>query len=566
MKITGYQIMRTLGRGGMATVYLAEQESMQREIALKVMSTTLLGDERFSERFLREARIAARLRHPNVVQVHDVGASGEQHYMAMEFLPGGPVIKPQAPPRPPDFALRVIRQIASALDYAGQQGIVHRDIKPDNILLREDGNAVLTDFGIARAADTSRMTGTGLIIGTPNYMSPEQARGHALDGRSDLYSLGIVLYEMLTGHVPYQATDSIAVGVMHLTAEIPRLPSQYEGIQPLLEGLLAKDPSQRFQTGGQVVTAIDSLQHGLSTSQETRILADSISGQSAAKVSSDGFGRGPFTPGQMTTPPPITPTPTLLPASTPAPSRRRIWAGLLALVLAAGALAWYVLTPSRHVEALLQQASSALEQGQLTGTTESARESYLAVLALDPDNPTAQLGLREVGRRLTFRAKGALSRHDTAPAQELLELAESLGLPAGEIASIARTLEQHEARDSRLAGLLNAAKAAIEEGRFDGSRSSALALYRRVLELDPGNQEAIAGLRHMLSLMLEQANQAMAAGDTQAASAMLARIAAIHAEQPKADAADADIQEDVQPPATSPDPESATRRGDADSM
>ncbi|MCL4676769.1 MAG: serine/threonine protein kinase, partial [Pararhodobacter sp.] len=189
MDIAGYRIVRTLGRGGMATVYLAVQQSVEREVALKVMSTALLGDEQFGERFLREARIAARLRHPGVVQVHDVGISGDHHYIAMEFLSGGPVMGRAGEAKPVGFSLRVARQIAAALDYAGAHGVVHRDIKPDNILLREDGSAVLTDFGIAHAADASRMTRTGAIIGTPHYMSPEQARGQPVDGRADLYSL-----------------------------------------------------------------------------------------------------------------------------------------------------------------------------------------------------------------------------------------------------------------------------------------------------------------------------------------------------------------------------------------
>ena len=177
IEIPGYRIDRPIGRGGMSTVYLALQESVQREVALKIMAGSLLGDEEFGERFLREARIAASLRHPNVVHVYDVAQHGDHHYMAMEHLPGGPVIQRRGPRRDYRFALRVIREIASALDYAHKRGVVHRDIKPDNILLREDGSAVLTDFGIARAGDSMRMTRTGAIIGTPHYMSPEQARG-----------------------------------------------------------------------------------------------------------------------------------------------------------------------------------------------------------------------------------------------------------------------------------------------------------------------------------------------------------------------------------------------------
>ena len=156
IEIPGYRILRQLGRGGMATVYLALQESVQREVALKVMSSSLQADPDFSERFLREARIAAKLHHRHVVGIHDVGRAGEANYIAMEYLGGGPILARDAGPRPVGFALRVTREIGLALHYAHAKGFVHRDVKPDNILLREDGSAALTDFGIARAADSSR--------------------------------------------------------------------------------------------------------------------------------------------------------------------------------------------------------------------------------------------------------------------------------------------------------------------------------------------------------------------------------------------------------------------------
>ena len=263
IEIPGYRVIRPLGRGGMATVYLAIQESVQREVALKAMSPTLLADDQFGERFVREARIAAKLRHPHVVQIYDVGRVGDHPYIAMEYLPGGAVIARNATPREPRFALRVIREIGGALGYAQKKGVVHRDIKPDNILLREDGAAVLTDFGIARASDNSRMTRTGAIIGTPHYMSPEQARGLPLDGRADLYSLGIVFHELLLGRVPYQADDSLAVGIMHITAPLPRLPGELAHLQPILDRLLAKESEQRFQSGAELAAAIERIEREL---------------------------------------------------------------------------------------------------------------------------------------------------------------------------------------------------------------------------------------------------------------------------------------------------------------
>ncbi|NCT69146.1 MAG: serine/threonine protein kinase, partial [Rhodanobacteraceae bacterium] len=241
----------------MATVYLAVQESVDREVALKVMSPALLADPNFGERFLREARIAARLHHRHVVGIHDVGRAGDYHYIAMEYLAGGAVLPRDGRGRDVAFALRVVREIAGALAYAHAKGFVHRDVKPDNILLRDDGSAVLTDFGIARALDaTASMTRTGAVVGTPHYMSPEQARGNEIDGRADLYSLGIVLHELLVGRVPYHADDSLAIGIKHLTEPLPQLPAPLAALQPLLARLLAKQPEDRFQTGDEVAAAI----------------------------------------------------------------------------------------------------------------------------------------------------------------------------------------------------------------------------------------------------------------------------------------------------------------------
>ncbi|MGA9829051.1 MAG: serine/threonine-protein kinase, partial [Rhodanobacteraceae bacterium] len=257
IEIPGYRLLRQLGRGGMATVYLAIQQSVDREVALKVMSPALLADPNFGARFLREAKIAARLHHRHVVGVHDVGRAGDYHYIAMEYLAGGPVLTKDGVSRQVPFALRVMREIATALNYAHEKGFIHRDVKPDNILLRDDRSAALTDFGIARASDSvSRMTKTGAVVGTPHYMSPEQARGKQIDGRCDIYSLGIVLYELLVGRVPYQAEDSLAVGIMHITEPVPALPESAAALQPLIDKLLAKEPDDRFQTGNEAAAAI----------------------------------------------------------------------------------------------------------------------------------------------------------------------------------------------------------------------------------------------------------------------------------------------------------------------
>jgi serine/threonine protein kinase/tetratricopeptide (TPR) repeat protein len=242
----------------MATVFLAIQENFQREVALKIMSPVLSEDKNFSDRFLREARIVSSLVHPNIVTVHDVGIENGHHYLSMEYIEGHD-LKACLPTFTGKQIFRVMKEVASALDYAGRKGYVHRDVKPENIMIHDqDGRAILMDFGIARAADAvSSMTQTGTALGTPHYMSPEQARGHAIDGRSDLYSLGILLYFMMVGEVPFEADSAVAIGIKHVSAAIPVLPDALKIYQPLIEKLLAKKPEQRFQSGAELLDALE---------------------------------------------------------------------------------------------------------------------------------------------------------------------------------------------------------------------------------------------------------------------------------------------------------------------
>lgn len=260
INIAGYSIVRPLGKGGMAEVYLAIQQSVEREVALKILAPDLAGDPAFSERFLSEARIASRLVHPNIVTVYDVGLEGQYHFLSMEYIPGFD-LKQARYGLPLSKRLSVVKDIAQALNFAGRKGYVHRDVKPDNIMLHaEDGRAVLMDFGIARPSHYGAgMTQTGTTMGTPHYMSPEQARGWEVDPRSDLYSLGVVLYLLLVGRVPFDADSPVAVGVQHVSEPIPLLPAELSVFQPILNTILSKDPDHRYQTGEQLVAALDAL-------------------------------------------------------------------------------------------------------------------------------------------------------------------------------------------------------------------------------------------------------------------------------------------------------------------
>ena len=250
LKIPGYVLKREVGTGGMASVYLAVQKSLDRRVALKVMSAALAADQSFTKRFLREAKTVAALSHPNIVSIYDIGVTpGSQlHYFSMQYLPNG------------DFAQRIRKgvsetdiihvaiSIARALGYAHELGFVHRDVKPANILFDQTETPILTDFGIARAAaGSTRMTGTGVSVGTSHYMSPEQARGKDVDMRSDLYSLGAMVFEALAGKPPYEGEDGFAIAYSHVFDPVPCLPPDVEHWQPFIDRALAKAPADRYQ-------------------------------------------------------------------------------------------------------------------------------------------------------------------------------------------------------------------------------------------------------------------------------------------------------------------------------
>jgi serine/threonine-protein kinase len=221
-----YEIIEELGRGGMAIVFKANEKQLDREVAIKVLPFSLAFDKEFVERFQREARTSAKLEHPSIIPIYRVGKSGRIIYFVMKFLRGKPLSSVLAArgSLPPVEIKRILIDVSRALAYAHKKEIVHRDIKPDNIMFDEHGHAVVTDFGIAKAASGGKLTGTGMSIGTPHYMSPEQAKAQSLDGRSDIYSLGVVGYQCLTGSVPFDGEDSFSIGYKHIMEEIPTPP------------------------------------------------------------------------------------------------------------------------------------------------------------------------------------------------------------------------------------------------------------------------------------------------------------------------------------------------------
>jgi serine/threonine-protein kinase PpkA len=455
VQIPGYRVIRPIGIGGMASVYLAVQESLDREVALKVMAPALAANHEFTERFLKEGRITARLSHPNLVTVFDIGQHGTIYYLAAEYIPGGTLRDKLNQGISVAESLDVVRDVAHGLDYAHGAGFVHRDVKPGNVLFRLNGTAVLADFGIAKSIDgTTMATQVGSSIGTPHYMSPEQAKAEKVDGRSDLYSLGAMLFELLTGKPPYDASDPFTIALMHVTHPVPQLPAPLQWLQPLIDALMAKDPAVRPASGEAFVAMVDQL---LAGAPEAKALADAPTARrrSAPRLTRTDQQRQVADAAASETPGPRPPW--LLPL-----------AGIAAAAVI-GIGAWMALgrdaapvapapaptvdtrpaqpaeppaTPSEvpttdltggtatptDVAGMLAQAREyvrvgIIERGRRLASPpgDNAIDLYLRVLSIDADNAEAQAGLGQIAEFYESKAKAAYDRGIYASSMVLAE-------------------------------------------------------------------------------------------------------------------------------------------------
>lgn len=550
MNIPGYQIKHQIGKGGMSTVYLAIQESLDREVALKVMAPILVADADFCTRFLKESKIIAKLAHPNIVTVYDTGAFETCYYMALEYAGGGNLnqrIKQK--PLSQQQALEILKKIASALGYAHERGFIHRDVKPGNILFKTDETPLLTDFGIAKAVGSStRLTQIGMVAGTPQYMSPEQVMTKPLGPHSDLYSLGILFYEMLTGKLPYKGENSFAIALMHINDPIPKLPEEHADAQPLLDHLVAKDPADRFINSRELIEAIEEFQasgtipppksHTVIITDSNRTAAQAQ--QAASQTPSQAMSDAPSENSPQTLKlvdslegaPPTTPTPQVrekrppaevvpFPVADTSPTPFSRWktgslAGLLLMILAGSSyfLYDYFIGPGKISDVVVDVPIT--NPINLLGTRlrylEDAATANQRVLKLDPDNKLATEKLRELGDKYYELAEEAWTK-----------VGKDLSLKI--IAQGLRLMPQHErllalkteiASRSKNAGTDAAEKAAIQrwlaqaENHLAASRfffpagENAVESYRQVLRVDPNNEQALRSLNEMAGLF-EQA-------------------------------------------------------------
>ena len=269
IKIPNFDLVRELGRGGMSRVYLGRQLEPKREVAIKIVSPGSAPDPAFLASLKQEGDTVASLNHDNVITVFACGVIENHYYLCMEVLPGGDLAKRMETGLSPDEAVEVMIQIGSALGHAHKRGILHRDIKPENVMFHESGKAVLVDFGIAKEADsTSSFTQVGAVVGTPHYMSPERCLGKPIDARSDLYAMGVMFFEMLTGHKVFEGRDTFAVSYAHVYEPVPPLPPEHARFQPIVNKLLAKDPNDRFPSAQELIDALKKLRAGAAGSAE----------------------------------------------------------------------------------------------------------------------------------------------------------------------------------------------------------------------------------------------------------------------------------------------------------
>ena len=424
-EIPGYNIKRMIGQGGMATVYLAEQVALHRLVALKIMSPALAADDTFTSRFLKEGATSANLFHPKIIKVFNSGVHDHHYYMAMEYLNGGTLKEKIGSGLPLKTALRILKDMADALRYAHSRDVVHRDIKSQNILLYEDGTPVLSDFGVAKAlGSNTALTRTGIAVGSPGYMSPEQLRGEPIDGRTDIYALGILFYEMLTGELPYQATDQFAVAFKHIYDPIPTLPPKYAAFQPILNMTLAKAPEDR-------VPNADALLEQIAQAEDN--YEASLSGE----------------------------THTLPTGQYPSPTLRRVFkAAVAAIVVAAiGIGAWYYQQRRSALSEESQQLYSLAIEQRDAGNYRASLDAIAKALLIEPDAKSLITLHREVLSHLAEQQRGA------ALAQELLAKARQ-ARQAGELQQSLDLVRQgltHDAQSPELNALLQTLQTALEQ-------------------------------------------------------------------------------------------------------
>lgn len=588
INIPNYEIGKLAGRGGVAEVYLARHKLLDRTVAIKLICPAQ-ADELADKRFLKEARVVAGLRHPNIVSIYDVGVYENKYYIIMEYLEGGDLKQNIKRGLTIPQSLKIMRQIASALAHAHDKGFIHRDIKSQNIMFRADGTAVLTDFGIVK--DLTAETGytlDGTSIGTPHYMSPEQAQGTTkIDWRTDLYSLGVTFYEMLTGSVPYNADSAIAIALKHIKDPIPQLPEKFSQFQPTIDRLMAKNPKDRFQSAHDLVRAIgvldgegmptDAFQMPHALGSRVRIaniffgvlLGCVIGGLVFMSIPLVEKFKDPNRPASTASQTVAeTPRPSTEPApqksildtfsNTEAPGGDKDRLTDLIVKQNYSQTLDYITEKRKSIPGspneMMQKADQFLASGQYV----NAGDMYNTILSVDPKNTAALLGLLYVAVekqiKLADNPNASISEYEV-----LLVLLEKGIKNTGsayfkhlQIAAVESIYESarrrmkadlftdaetwaetglHYAPDNlrlKKLGLLIQAKNSFNENRLtQPDQDNALSYYRRILDLDPGDSTARQGIADIIDRYKTMAVAAKNAGEFSEARSLMEKARSI---------------------------------------
>ncbi|MDR3388024.1 MAG: protein kinase [Rudaea sp.] len=552
IQIPGYEMLRPLGSGGMSTVYLALQRSLDRKVAIKIMRRS--GDSESADvvqsekRFLLEGRMMAKLPHRNIVAVYDIVSNDAVAYISMEYLDGGTLSDRMKTGLALAEAVSVIVQIASALEFAHKGGVIHRDLKPANIMFRDSGTPVLTDFGIARMQDGSatRLTQTGMLVGTPTYMSPEQINGVAVDGRADLYSLGILFYELLTGAAPFRGDSPIAVLMAHLTQPPPPLPVEFRSFQDVLDRMLAKNRDERYAGMKEFTHDLkarlvqsDTLMTRLhvdpneTSSEQLRALGFSTSSPTGEGLRDSLLNRlpgasrsGPAVE-KRAAPAAVVPAPETTP--------RWMWATAAAGVILIMIGAWLAFhgrgglskDDQLVVKLFLGKAQQLADAGNpLLPPDENAFAYVQKALQRDPDNVEAQALIERIGSTLAGQARQALAAGKLDEAADLDN--QALLVRPDDAASrslqtqIAQTRKAAQVK-AQLQGLLERAETARVAGRAFGE-GGAYTLLEQAHALVPGDAEVQKRIDAVVAQQLDAPRQALTAGQPTAAADELKKL------------------------------------------
>lgn len=480
--IPGYSLLRRLGRGGMAEVFLATQESLHRQVAIKVLRAG--SDPAFAERFIKEAHIVASLHHPAIITIYDIGRLDDgRPYLTMEYVPGGDLSQFKGSSVPAERALSIIRTIAEGLAVVHAKGLLHRDVKPANILFRADGSAVLSDFGIAKElALDSDLTQVGIAVGSPAYSSPEQTQCRPLDARSDIYSLGVILYELLTGQNPFRGDNYTQTVINQLQMPIPHLPQALSHWQPLLERMLAKAPGQRFTDCSELLRALH--RQTAPAELDATLLQPK---QPAAKARSPLEGQSAR------------------------PKQTLLWALIATTVLATGTAGGLYFKKRMAIKALLEQAEQQLALGQLVSPEQNnAHYFFTQVLAQDRNNATARKGLErvkaaQIGEFLVLAEQRLAEQRLYEPPQDNANyyFQQALNLDPNQTQA-RQGLER--VQQTRIALQLERAEQHWQAKQLIAPEgNNALADYRQILEWQADQAEALAGLERLTQHFQDQA-------------------------------------------------------------